>query len=159
MPVSRLLTLSLQTALLSIPAIAQSSTPAEPTAPHSPLQLHLNGQPRKFEFGQPSAQPGSNLFTPPQPVPNPFTPPQPPVNSFSLPRHLTNSLKLPQNTLIASAATSPRPISTCYAVRSYEYVRDNPTSDATRLAGSSTCLPAANVHAKAVVDPRIVLVR
>jgi hypothetical protein len=122
------------------------------------LQLHLNGQPRKFEFGQPSAQPGSNLFTPPQPVPNPFTSPQLPAKSFSLPRHLTNSLKRPQNILIASAATLPRPISTCYTMLTYEYVRDNPASDATRLAGSSTCLPAANVQTKAVVDPRIVLV-
>jgi hypothetical protein len=159
MSVSRLLTLSLLTALVSIPATGQSSTPTPPAAPHPPLQLHFNGQPRRFELGQLSAQPGSNLFTPPQSAPNPFAPPQPPANSFAMPRHLINSLNLPQNTLIAGSVTSPRPISTCYAMRTYEYVRHNSSSDATRLAGSSTCLPAANVQAKAIVDPRIVLVR
>jgi len=36
----------------------------------------------------------------------------------------------------------------CYAIRDYRFSRENPASDATRFAGSSTCEPANRVHLK-----------
>jgi hypothetical protein len=36
----------------------------------------------------------------------------------------------------------------CYAIRDYRFSRENPASDATRFAGSSTCEPANQVHLK-----------
>jgi hypothetical protein len=34
----------------------------------------------------------------------------------------------------------------CYAIRDYRFTREDPTSDATRLSGYSTCQPASQVH-------------
>jgi hypothetical protein len=56
----------------------------------------------------------------------------------------------------ASLLRSPAPGGICYAIRSCEYVQDDPASGVTRLAGSSTCQPAASTQLNAVVDPRII---
>ena len=41
---------------------------------------------------------------------------------------------------------------TCYSLRTYRVTRDDPKSDSTRLAGYSTCQPAAGFRVKAVED-------
>jgi hypothetical protein len=41
---------------------------------------------------------------------------------------------------------------TCYAMRTYRVVRDDPHSDSTRPAGYSTCQPATRFRLKSAVD-------
>jgi len=41
---------------------------------------------------------------------------------------------------------------TCYSIRSYRVTRDDPESDSTRLAGYSTCQPAARFQLKDAGD-------
>jgi hypothetical protein len=41
---------------------------------------------------------------------------------------------------------------TCYSMRSYRVVRDNPQSDSTRPAGYSTCQPSTRFNVKNAVD-------
>jgi hypothetical protein len=171
MRISCLLALSLSVTAFTVRGTAQSSTPALPAVPYSPYKFHLDGQPTPL-FGRRDAQPRSNPFQLPELTLKPFQLPQPRSNPFRLPKLTLNPFRLPQNTLIASAdsvpqitwrtisgrtvASRPRSEDICYAMRSYAYVRDNPTSDATRLAGSSTCQLATSTQLKAVIDPHIV---
>jgi hypothetical protein len=43
---------------------------------------------------------------------------------------------------------------TCYSIRLYRFVRDNPESDSTRLAGYSTCQRAARFQLRTAEDSR-----
>ena len=47
----------------------------------------------------------------------------------------------------------------CLAMRTYRVARDNPRSDATRLAGYSECQPTARFQMKSAVDARAIVPR
>jgi hypothetical protein len=57
-----------------------------------------------------------------------------------------------------AVAALPEP-KACYAMRTYDFSREDSGSDKTRFTGSSTCQSAASVQFKAVGDPREVLPR
>jgi hypothetical protein len=44
----------------------------------------------------------------------------------------------------------------CYAIRGYDFTREDPASDATRFTGSFNCQSASSVQLKAVADPRAI---
>ncbi|HEY5330971.1 MAG TPA: hypothetical protein VIJ79_13880 [Acidobacteriaceae bacterium] len=44
----------------------------------------------------------------------------------------------------------------CYAIRSYDFARESPNSDATRLTGSSTCRSSSRLKLKAAVRLKVV---
>ena len=56
---------------------------------------------------------------------------------------------LPEPELRRSIVTSD---TTCYSLRTYRVTRDDPESDSTRLAGYSTCQPAAGFGVKDAED-------
>jgi hypothetical protein len=53
---------------------------------------------------------------------------------------------------IAMRQTLARNNSPCYTIRSYQFAQDDPSSDATRFAGSSSCLPGAQLMLKGAKD-------
>jgi hypothetical protein len=64
----------------------------------------------------------------------------PRLNQFSVPHFLLNNpdrQRLEDDTL-------------CYTMRNYKVARDNPQSDSTHAAGSSTCQPAARFHVHSI---------
>ncbi len=46
---------------------------------------------------------------------------------------------------------------TCYSIRSYGFVRDNPESDVTRLSSYSTCQTSIQNDLKLVADPHVTI--
>jgi hypothetical protein len=130
---------------------AQSSTPALPAPPHSPYKFHLDGQVPPL-FGQVGAQSPPNSFKLPRLLANPFMPPQNTLiaSADSVPKITWHAIAIPRHIVVPRSRSED----TCYAIRSYAYVRDNPASDATRLTGSSTCQPATSSQVMAVVDPQ-----
>ena len=53
--------------------------------------------------------------------------------------------------LVLPLPPSARDTTVCYAIRSYDFARDNADSDATRLTGSSTCRSASQLKRKDAV--------
>jgi hypothetical protein len=85
------------------------------------------------------------------------------TNQFKLSPKVLNAIRRGNNPALAQLAqpripsrvtVPPGNQTVCYAIRSYDFTRDDPASDATRFTGSATCQSVASVQWKAVSNPR-----
>lgn len=158
MVVSRLLVPSLLIAVSMVPAIAQSSPAAPPTAipfsSHSPL----GGVVPPLQFSWQIATPPQTPQLGGQSDSFKFRLSQKSLGAIRQGRGI-GSMQLVRPSLPRNTVVQLRGPQACYAIRSYDFTRDDPASDATRFTGSSTCQSAASVQLKAVTDPHAVMPR
>jgi hypothetical protein len=157
MVIPRLLLLSLLASSPVAPAFAQSvpTAPAEGadgtfqvpfTQPNLPMQF---GTSVVKPSGAPESKVQSNLFQTPLAA-----------KRFRLsPSNAVGVAQLIQPQLPSRMSIAPSGPSTCFAIRSYDFTRESPASDATRFSGSSTCRAASSAHLKAIAEPGSVLPR
>jgi hypothetical protein len=139
MLISRLFPVSLLIAVSAAPVAAQSSPAKAPAA----IQSTDSGQQNSLANPEvPFLFP--NLHTeqgPAEPLGRIHVGEYSPrLTQFSVPHFLLNNpdrQRLEDDTL-------------CYTMRNYKVARDNPQSDSTHAAGSSTCQPAARFHVHSI---------
>jgi hypothetical protein len=129
MPISRLLSFSLLIAVCAAQVAAQSSTETTPatiqqnSSPSPDLPLLFPNLRTEQSPAEPLDRIHAGEYSPR-------------LSQFSVPHFLLSNpdrQPLDDDTL-------------CYTMRSYKVARDNPKSDSTHAAGSSTCQPAARFH-------------
>jgi hypothetical protein len=139
MPISRLLPVSLLIAVCAAQVVAQSSTERTSTTIQSTDSARQNSSASadlsllfpNLQTEQGAAEPMDQIHVGEY---------SPRLSQFSVPRFL---LRIPDRQAMDDDTL-------CYTVRSYKVARDNPHSDSTHAAGSSTCQPAARFHTRSI---------
>ena len=158
MLVPRLLALSLLITASIAPVAAQSSpaapSPANPFSWQSPLRAIP-----PMQFGAAPVAPPRNA----KPGVSPLS-----ANQLSLTQkklealsqgHAIGPIQLGLLGLSGKALMQLHGPERCYAIRGYDFTREDPASDATRFTGSTNCQSASSVQLKAVADPRVIAPR
>ena len=157
MVIPRLLLLSLLASVPVAPAFAQSvpAAPAEDASGRFQVPFSRSNLPMQFgtSVAKPSRTPESKAQS------NLFQTPLAPKRFKLSPSNAVGVAQLMQPQLPSRTAIAPSGSSTCFAIRSYDFTRESPASDATKLSGSSTCRAASGARLKAVVESGAVLPR
>ena len=147
MVIPRLLVLALLSAASTVPGTAQSSSATPSTANPYASQWPQNGVAPPLQFGPQVATPPFQLHLSPKSLGAIAQ------GSVVVPGQ-RRWMVVPGNRVLQSVAPQA-----CYAIRSYNFSKQDPGSDATRFTGSSTCQLVSSAKLKAVVDPRVVVPR
>jgi hypothetical protein len=145
MIVPRLLLLALVVSASVVPAAAQSSAPSSANPFQS--QWPQKGAVAPLQFGPKSVTPSS-----PEPFKLHMSPKSGQAFGSSIGLGQHRWMAVPGNRVLQLVAPEA-----CYAIRSYNFSKQSPGSDATRFAGSSTCQLVSSAKMKDVVTSPVVV--